>query len=450
MLNLLLRLRVGSSVTFELPSTHNILDNLIIQEGKIFGKKKKKKEMMSKAVVVVLLCLLMSSCHSYETTMCEDPETCDVSIGGDYVDQTGVQSMIENEFDPTSEEGILFQISSMESLDILARRDFTPTQEGDTTDVETAFTECYNLWKSTADNYSGMRDFKGAIIGAGDLKGIPINLFKDYEEVALADVSLESTRDAIVNLPDPTAARAMSFFQEDVTGMIGGFRWKTEYLFGIVETQDKAYEAISDYIESPYFYPKHQQYDTPFNSSLRYASTSDVIVINLMLHQLGPVYISHLGSELRRLKSERWNNVVGLLNQGLGMSTVTLHNKLRRRFVSELTRKMSYNPNRKLLIIITLDKQIEYMVDDSNTVLRQSVIRNGNVDTDIIDLFKSNGTLLSETTSTMTTRRWESNGQRFKLDETVRITGITFNDEMTFQEYLESIRNGRNSEMYTN
>eukprot|EP01060_Flectonema_neradi_P035666 TRINITY_DN6627_c0_g1_i1.p1 TRINITY_DN6627_c0_g1~~TRINITY_DN6627_c0_g1_i1.p1 ORF type:complete len:406 (+),score=83.22 TRINITY_DN6627_c0_g1_i1:57-1274(+) len=405
--------------------------------------------MIVRPAIAALILLQNSNCQS--TDICEeDPSACDVDFGGNYADEAGVRDMIEKEFDPTSEEGSLFQLSSMESLDMLSRKEYFESREGDTKSVEAAFTECYNLWKDTADDYSGMREFKGAIIGAGDLRGIPLNLFKNYEEVALADVSLQLTQESLSNSPDPSVTRSMSFFQEDVTGMIGGFRWKTEYLFGIVDSQSKAYKAIADYIESPKFYPEHQQFDTPFNSSLRYASTSDVIVVNLLLHQLGPVYINHLTSEIQRLKGERWNNVGGKLVEGLGLSTVTLHKKLTNRFVSEMVRKMGFNPNRKMLVIISLEKQVEIQENLNGEVLRSSVLRNGNVDTDAINKFKENGTMLYDSTATMVSRRWEENGFHHKLEETVRITGITYGTEMTFKDYLDSINDGRNSEMYTN
>eukprot|EP01064_Diplonema_japonicum_P021112 TRINITY_DN30661_c0_g1_i1.p1 TRINITY_DN30661_c0_g1~~TRINITY_DN30661_c0_g1_i1.p1 ORF type:complete len:417 (+),score=41.89 TRINITY_DN30661_c0_g1_i1:55-1305(+) len=351
--------------------------------------------------------------------------------------------VMEEEFNPESGEGTLFKLSSIDTLEEVEedKRGEREYIDNDTTAVKKNFMEIFEKYRSTTENHAGMREFRASILGSGDLTGIPLDIMKDFTEVDLYDAAPSATYKALRKFPELSSTA--SVIREDITGLLPSFRWKCEYLFGIVDTPKQAFSLLRKYIDSDRFYPKHLGYDVGYNSSLRSLSTSDVIVVNTLFHELGDGFVRHLSTEMRRLKQEAWPGMESPV-AGLGGSVSTLSAKLRSKLVDRIKYKISLNPNRVLLILLTLDRSTRYSVHPVTGALQfPHILRKGNSERNVIQAFNtSEAVTLHDSSATMVSYRVKEGERLYAVEETVRATAFTYHNEFNMEQWLESLRSG--------
>ncbi|KAJ9454557.1 hypothetical protein DIPPA_08551 [Diplonema papillatum] len=380
-----------------------------------------------------------------------------------------VAGVLASEFDPTSDEGRLFSLSSVETMEQLLhgrRADagggfemswLAPTapakHPSDGGTVETTLTSILREWLGSVQTYAGMRELRASVIGAGDLLGLPLQLLSDrFARVSLSDVGFGVTQGALQSGPEDLPGK-VSYFKEDVTGLLPSFRWKCEYLFGVVDNPEQAFEVISEYIESDSFFPAHLTHDTPYNSSLRHVPSGDVVIVNLLFHTLGESFLSHLTHELTRLKAARWPSIPDA-GASLGPAAAALHRKLTRHVARRVAEKMTRNPNRKLLVLLSPLLQREVAAEGpeggGGAGHPGRVLRRWGGDEDVVEYFEGldGAAVVHRSEATMVGARWTKGGKAYLREDTVAITALSYGEELSMEAWLELARSG-NSAMWT-
>ena len=348
--------------------------------------------------------------------------------------------MVKQEFDPTSEEGQLYLLSALEfhaelvgkQQNMYAVDDTTlALNRNDTRESEELINGMIDSFMKDCDGFEGMREYRVAVLGSGDLLGIDLTRFEDFEEISLADVNIYNTQLALGDDRYTTLHGKASLHREDISGILPAFRWKTEHIYGVVDTPEEAYQYLSQYIRSETFLPDHLRYDTGFNSSMRYIPHSDIIVVNQLFHEVGYGFVKHLQSEMVRLKNRAWGTTATEVFMGLSDAAGVLQEKVEERVFDELVRKMALNKNRKCLIFISLQRETEWTESEDGTRSDPIITRTADGDSRFVKRFAALGDEVSTgREESMVVRRWVEDGVQ-KIREVCEKRDEVFNLKST-------------------
>ena len=377
-------------------------------------------------------------------------------LGRGVADEDLPEFMLTQEFDPLSAEGELYKLSSLDTLEDIFRAvrlrtspaDLLPPQPADTAAVEGLVAGLLRRYSEGLERYEGIRELRACVLGSGDMKGVDVAAFEGFEEVSLADVDVDA------GLGTVSAGGSMegrlSLHREDLTGLLAAFRWKTEYLYGVVDSPAAAWEVLSRYLSGDGLIPEHTQYDTGFNSSLGYVALSDVVVFNMVMPEVAWGFQEHLVSEMLRLKAPAWGISRSDIQQGISGAWGTAADRIADHLFARVLKKVSLSKQRRLVLFLSLRQRVDYKYDGATGErFERREVASGNADQRYLDTLNEVGTPMGTGEETMVTKRWaDEEGQHYLREDTVHVSGFTIGKELPLQEWLDNMKSGM-AELYS-
>eukprot|EP00756_Hemistasia_phaeocysticola_P064492 Hpha_TRINITY_DN7838_c0_g1::TRINITY_DN7838_c0_g1_i1::g.185728::m.185728 len=372
--------------------------------------------------------------------------------------ETTKQKLIKEEFDPHSKEGSLFMVSAVDMHAIYAREQ-RERQEGrgagmhpeevtaeDREAVRQMFTDAMEQVMDGVNMFGGMRELRGSVLGSGSLGAINISAFSKFEEVVLADVqSMLSQRAVQEQAGDDWALQhKFQFYREDVTGLIPSFRWRCENLFGVADNEDEAMDLLQGFFRKGVI-PEHMQHTTIGNTTMRYVPRSDVIVINQLLHELAPLFVTHLSKELHRLKSQKWASAGADMYRKLGHAGTEVLQTITSYLIDRIVRLISWKKTRTVIFIVSLGRQVEVRQKEGDDAFKMVKRRDHSDHVWIERLLKAkvgDPRLVYENSANWTSARWTRGETKFWREEEIHLTGIAFGHDPSEKDWLSSMFGG--------
>eukprot|EP01065_Artemidia_motanka_P001898 TRINITY_DN10884_c1_g1_i1.p1 TRINITY_DN10884_c1_g1~~TRINITY_DN10884_c1_g1_i1.p1 ORF type:complete len:501 (+),score=160.49 TRINITY_DN10884_c1_g1_i1:64-1566(+) len=368
--------------------------------------------------------------------------------------------LIHEEFDPTSREGALFQISGIDMHAGVARTQ-RERQEGrssgqsgeladpaDKSAVREMFARNMEKLMEGVDDYSGMRELRASILGSGNMEAIDTGAFRKFEEVVCADVQHSISQQGVGRQTgeDWDLHRRFTYYREDVTGLIPSFRWRCENLFGVADDPEEAYQLLRDYFTGDKFLPEHLKYTKLHNATMRYVPRSDVIVINLLLQEIGVLFVNHLASELDRLKSHRWPGAGSDIYRKLGEGGSAVIEKVTTYLIRRILKLIRKRVGRTVIVVMSLGRTVEHRQKADEEKPFSMVRRREHNDHQWIDMLLEadfgDPKIVAEDSAQWTAARWKRGETQHWREEEIHLTAISYGQDVSQREWLNMLSKG--------